>query len=193
MTAKINMLAIDLAKGSFQVCAVGPDGAVISNRALSRTRLAALLAEQPACVVAMEACATSHHWGRVADRHGHEVRLVPPAWVKPFVKRQKNDRGRGSHRAGGHAPDHALRGGEERRDPGPSSGVPDAPMPCPATHAAHQRATGTIGRVRARGAEAAGEPECVGECARPMKPPTCPARSGIWARSASSRSSGSPR
>lgn len=92
MTKTINMLAIDLAKGSFQVCAIGSDGAVLYNRALSRPRLAALLAEQPACIVAMEACATSHHWGRVAQRHGHEVRLVPAAYVKPFVKRQKNDR-----------------------------------------------------------------------------------------------------
>ena len=88
MKTKINMLAIDLAKGRFQVCAVGPDGVVIFKRALSRTRLAALLAEQPACVVAMEACAPSHHWGRIAERHGHEVRLVPVASVKPFVNRQ---------------------------------------------------------------------------------------------------------
>src|SRR6056297_3604094 len=92
MTTKISMLAIDLAKGSFQVCAVGPDGTVLYNRALSRIRLAALLAEQPACIVAMAACATSHHWGRVAQRHGHEVRLVPAAYVKPFVKRRKSDR-----------------------------------------------------------------------------------------------------
>ena len=92
MTTKIKLLAIDLAKESLQACAVVPDGAVIDNRALSRARLAALLAEQPACLVAMEAWATSHHWGRVAERHGHEVRLVPAAYVKPFVKRQKNDR-----------------------------------------------------------------------------------------------------
>jgi transposase len=88
MTTKIRMLAIDLAKGSFQVCAVGANGAVLCNRVRSRTRLAALLAEQPACGVAMEACATSHHWGRVAQGPGHEVRLVPAACVKPFVKRQ---------------------------------------------------------------------------------------------------------
>jgi len=92
MKTKISMLAIDLAKGSFQVCAMGPDGSVLSNRAMSRSRLMALLGEQPACVVAMEACATSHHWGRLAQAHGHEVRLVPAAYVKPFVKRQKNDR-----------------------------------------------------------------------------------------------------
>ena len=76
---EISMLAIDLAKGSFQVCGVGPDGGIVFNMALSQPRLRALLAEQPACVVAMEACATSHHWGRVAQSHGHEVRLVPAA------------------------------------------------------------------------------------------------------------------
>jgi transposase len=92
MTTPISMLAIDLAKGSFQVCAIGLDGAVLYNRVLSRTRLAALLAEQQSCIVAMEACATSHYWGRVAQFHGHEVRLVPAAYVKPFVKRQKNDK-----------------------------------------------------------------------------------------------------
>ena len=92
MTTNISMLAVDLSKGSFQVCAVRPDGSVLYNRALSRARVAALLADQPACVVAMEACATSHHWGRVAQHNGHEVRLVPAVYVKPFVKRQKNDR-----------------------------------------------------------------------------------------------------
>lgn len=89
---EIGMLAIDLAKSSFQVCGVGPDGVVLFDRAMSRPRLTALLAEGPACVVAMEARATSHHWGRMAQAHGHEVRLVPAAYVKPFVKRQKNDR-----------------------------------------------------------------------------------------------------
>lgn len=79
MTTKISMLAIDLAKGSFQVCAVGPDGSVRPSRAMSRTRVASLLAERATCVVAMEACATSHHGGRVAQAHGHEVGLLPAA------------------------------------------------------------------------------------------------------------------
>ncbi|MEM9766118.1 MAG: IS110 family transposase, partial [Pseudomonadota bacterium] len=92
MTTAVSKLAIDLAKGSFQACAVGPDGSVLSNRAMSRARLAALLTDEPACVAAMEACATSHPWGRLAQAHGREVRLVPAAYVKPFVKRQKNDR-----------------------------------------------------------------------------------------------------
>ena len=49
------------------------------------------LASQPPCVVAMEACGSAHHWGREAEKLGHEVKLVPPIYVKPFVKRQKND------------------------------------------------------------------------------------------------------
>lgn len=90
--SEISILAIDLAKSSFQVCAVMGDGTVVSNRAVSRSRLYQLLAEQEGCIVAMEACATSHHWGRVAQSYGHDVRLIPAQYVKPFVKRQKNDR-----------------------------------------------------------------------------------------------------
>ena len=84
-------MAIDLAKNSFQVCAVRGDGTIVSNRAVSRTRLYELVAKQEGCIVAMEACATSHHWGRVAVSYGQNVRLIPAQYVKPFVKRQKND------------------------------------------------------------------------------------------------------
>lgn len=89
--SEISILAIDLAKNSFQACAVRVDGSIIFNRAISRPRLYQLLAEQESCTIAMEACATSHHWGRVAQSNGHEVRLIPAQYVKPFVKRQKND------------------------------------------------------------------------------------------------------
>lgn len=89
---EISILAIDLAKGSFQVCGVDACGTIMFNRAVSRPKLHQLLADQKACIVAMEACATAHHWGRVAQSHGHEVRLIPTQYVKPFVKRQKNDR-----------------------------------------------------------------------------------------------------
>ncbi|WP_068081715.1 IS110 family RNA-guided transposase [Novosphingobium rosa] len=85
------MLAIDLAKRSFQVCATDRAGSVLYNRAMSRAKLEVLLKERPACIVAMEACATSHFWGRQAQAAGHEARLIPPIYVKPFVKRQKND------------------------------------------------------------------------------------------------------
>lgn len=86
---EVCMLAIDLAKGSFQVSGVGSDGRVVFNKAISRPRLYEFLAAQRTCVVAMEVCATSHHWVRVAQSRSHEVRLVPAAYVKPFVKRQK--------------------------------------------------------------------------------------------------------
>ena len=58
---------------------------------LSRPQLIAFLSELPKCIVAMEACATSHYWGREIGKLGHEARLIPPVYVKPFVKRQKND------------------------------------------------------------------------------------------------------
>ena len=88
---EVSILAIDLAKHSFQVCGTSLEGEVIFNRKYSRPKLEQLLAEHPACLVAMEACGTSHHWGRVAQKAGHDVRLIPPIYVKPYVKRGKND------------------------------------------------------------------------------------------------------
>ena len=64
---------------------------VLFRKRLSRSKLLAFFAGQPPCTVAMEACAGAHHWGREIARLGHAVRLIPPAYVKPFVKRQKND------------------------------------------------------------------------------------------------------
>lgn len=87
----VHVLAIDLAKRSFQVCATDRGGAVLFNRTVSRAKLMQMLSSQAPCIVAMEACATSHYWGRVAQGSGHDVRLIPPIYVKPFVKRQKND------------------------------------------------------------------------------------------------------
>ena len=88
---EVHVLAIDLAKRSFQVCGTDRGGAVLFNRMVSRSKLDQMLRGQAPCIVAMEACATSHYWGRIAGSFGHEVRLIPPIYVKPFVKRQKND------------------------------------------------------------------------------------------------------
>ena len=67
------------------------DGSVRYRRKLGRGKLLGFLASQPSCPVAMEACASAHYWGREIAALSHEVRLVPPIYVKPFVKRQKND------------------------------------------------------------------------------------------------------
>jgi transposase len=67
------------------------DGGVVFRRKLSRGQVLVFLTGLPKCVVAMEACATAHYWAREIGKLGHEVRLLPPAYVKPFVKRQKND------------------------------------------------------------------------------------------------------
>ena len=88
---EVTIIGIDLAKRSFQVHGAKADGSVAFRRKLSRGKVLSFLASQPPCTVAMEACAGAHYWGREIAALGHEVRLVPPIYVKPFVKRNKND------------------------------------------------------------------------------------------------------
>jgi transposase len=88
---KANIIGLDLAKRSFQAHGAQIDGGVAFRKKLSRDKLLGFLALQPRCVVAMEACGSAHHWGRAIGDLGHEVRLIAPVYVKPFVKRQKND------------------------------------------------------------------------------------------------------
>jgi transposase len=87
----VTTIGLDIAKASFQAHGADASGAVVFRKKLTRGRLLAFLAAQPRCLVAMEACAGAHHWGRELAAMGHTVRLIPPAYVKPFVKRQKND------------------------------------------------------------------------------------------------------
>jgi transposase len=84
-------IGLDLGKSVFQVHGVSAAGAVVVQRRLTRSRLLQFFAKQPACLVGMEACAAAHHWGRELRKLGHSVRLMPPRYVKPYVKRQKND------------------------------------------------------------------------------------------------------
>jgi len=88
---EVTTIGLDIAKTVFQAHGADASGAVVFRKKLSRGRLLTFFASQPPCLVAMEACAGSHHWGRELTRLGHTVRLIPPAYVKPFVKRQKND------------------------------------------------------------------------------------------------------
>ena len=87
----ITTVGLDIAKSVFQVHGVDAAGKVIVRRQLKRRHVLAFFQRLPACVVGIEACATSHHWSRKLRELGHTVRLMPPAYVKPYVKRQKND------------------------------------------------------------------------------------------------------
>lgn len=88
---EVTTIGLDLAKQVFHVHGADVSGAALFSRRLTRSKLLGFFASQPRCRVAMEACGGAHHWGRELERLGHEVRLIPPAYVKPFVKRQKND------------------------------------------------------------------------------------------------------
>lgn len=88
----VTCVGLDLAKHVFQVHCTDPNGTVIVAKALRRRDLLPFFAALPRCLIGMEACGSAHHWGRELIALGHEVRLIPPAYVKPFVKRQKNDK-----------------------------------------------------------------------------------------------------
>jgi transposase len=88
---KVSMIGLDLAKNVFQVHGIEASGKVVVRRQLRRGPMEKFFAELPRCVVGMEACGGAHHWARVLTKFGHEVRMMPPAYVKPYVKRNKND------------------------------------------------------------------------------------------------------
>lgn len=82
----ITTLGIDLAKSVFQLHGVDADGAVILQKKLRRGAVLDFLGKLRPCLIGMEACATSHYWAREITALGHDVRLIPPAYVKPYVK-----------------------------------------------------------------------------------------------------------
>ena len=87
----ITTIGLDIAKSVFQVHGVDAGGQVVIRRQLKRRYVLAFFEKLPPCLVGIEACASSHHWSRELQALGHTVRLMPPAYVKPYVKRQKND------------------------------------------------------------------------------------------------------
>jgi transposase len=88
---QISTIGIDLAKRVFQIHGVDQDGNVVLRKQLRRAQVLGFFAKLPPCLVGMEACGTSHHWAREIATLGHEVRLMPPQYVKPYVKRNKHD------------------------------------------------------------------------------------------------------
>src|ERR1017187_1767943 len=87
----ITTIGLDIAKSVFQVHGVDAQGKVIIRRQLKRRYVLKFFHRLAPCLVGIEACASSHHWSRELKALGHTVRLMPPAYVKPYVKRQKND------------------------------------------------------------------------------------------------------
>jgi transposase len=88
---EVTTIGLDLAKKVFQVHGVDRAGAVTVRRSLRRKQVVPFFAKLPRCRVGIEACATAHYWGREIARLGHDVRLMPPAYTKPYVRRNKND------------------------------------------------------------------------------------------------------
>ena len=84
-------VGLDLAKTVFQMHGADASRKAVLGQRLRRGQVLKFLGWLPSCAVAMEACGGAHHWGREIGELGHEVRLIPPAYVKPFLRRQKND------------------------------------------------------------------------------------------------------
>ena len=98
---EITTVGIDLAKNVFQVHGVDANGDIVVRKAVRRAQVVRFFEALPRCLVGMEACATAHYWARAIAALGHEVRLMPPQYVKAYVKRNKNrccDRRCGSFR-----------------------------------------------------------------------------------------------
>ena len=87
----ITTIGLDIAKSIFQVHGIDTEGKVVFRRQLKRRYVVEFFQKLPPCLVGIEACASSHHWSRELQALGHTVRLMPPAYVKPYVKRHKND------------------------------------------------------------------------------------------------------
>ena len=88
---QITTIGLALAKHVFQVHGVDATGQVVVRKRLRRAEVLAFFAKLPPCLIGMEACATAHHWARELIKLGHTVKLMPPSYVKPYVRRGKND------------------------------------------------------------------------------------------------------
>ena len=89
--SSVTTVGLDLAKHVFQVHGVDASGRVVVAKAIRRNKLLEFFASLPPCLVGLEACGSAHHWARELIKLGHDARMMPPAYVKPYIRRQKND------------------------------------------------------------------------------------------------------
>ena len=158
--APIGWLRFEVSAGSklvFQVHGSDTSGAVVFRRKLRRDQALAFLSTFPGCVIAMEACASAHYWAREIALAGHETRLIPPAYVKPFVKRQKNDMADAEAICeAAQRPTMRFVAVKSEEAPGGRGDLPHPRLAGPAADAGDQRAWRPHGRVRACGAAGGG-------------------------------------
>jgi len=127
----ITTIGLDIAKSIFQVHGTDAEGRVLIRRKLKRRYVLAFFEKLQPCLVGIEACATSHHWSRELKALGHTVRLMPPAYVKPYVKRQKNDATDAeAHLRSGDQGQYAVCRDQDAR----AAELPDAASHAPALH-----------------------------------------------------------
>jgi transposase len=88
---EVSTIGLDIAKSVFQVHGIDGLGAVVIRKRISRAKMLEYFADLPSCLVGIEACPSAHHWARKLTELGHTVKLMPPSYVKAYVKRGKND------------------------------------------------------------------------------------------------------
>ena len=116
VNSRIAAIGIDIGKNSFHVVGQDERGAIVLRQKWSRGQIDARLSNLPTCLIGMEACVGAHHLSRKLQALGHDARLMPAKYVRPYSKGQKNDfRGRGGNRRGGAASDHEVRRDQDCR------------------------------------------------------------------------------
>ena len=147
----VTTIGLDIAKSVFQVHGVDAAGQVVIRRKLKRRYVLAFFQKLPPCLVGIEACASSHYWARELQALGHTVRLMPPAYVKPYVKRQKNDMADAEAICEAVTPDqHAVRADQDAGAAERLSAASNSAFVNPPADGCHQCDPGSPCRIRHR-------------------------------------------